>query len=247
VNVGDLREYATHFETELRSIKQSLHPDAEWYPYSTLSNFVHLDRLLTGPRRELLALARDRPLVDIGAADGDIAWMLDSLGFDVDIVDCAATNLNGLRGARTLKEHLDSDVEILDTDLDSQFALPRRRYGLAFFLGTLYHLQNPFYALRHLAHNAAYAVLSTRVAQVSTDGAVRFAGLPVAYLLDATECNMDATNYWIFSLTGLKRMLDRTGWEVLELTTVGQTVDSDPASADRDERAFCLLRSRVWD
>lgn len=73
----------------------------------------------------------------------------------------------------------------------------------------------------------------------------RIADLPVAYLLDPDECNNDSTNYWIFSFTGLLRILRRTGWEVAELVTVGCTTGSDPASPEGDERAFCLLRSTV--
>jgi tRNA (mo5U34)-methyltransferase len=71
------------------------------------------------------------------------------------------------------------------------------------------------------------------------------ASAPVAYLVTATECNNDPSNYWIFSAEGLRRILDRTGWDILDWMTVGQHVDSDPASAEGDERAFCLVRSRV--
>ena len=70
--------------------------------------------------------------------------------------------------------------------------------------------------------------------------------LPVAYLLDPTECNNDNTNYWIFSEAGLRRILSRTGWDILDFITLGNDRDSDPASPKGDERAFCLVRSRVW-
>lgn len=244
MDIGELRARTVEFGQTLWETKLALRPEGEWYPYGTLANFQHLDTMLTGPHRDLLALAGGEPLVDIGAADGDTAWFLQSLGYDIDIVDNGPTNFNGLRGARLLREHFGAAVDILEVDLDSQFRLPRERYGLAFFLGTLYHLQNPFYALRQLANSARYAVMSTRVAQMAAGGGVRFADLPVAYLLGPRECNDDASNYWIFSVTGLRRLLDRTGWDVLDLVTLGHTTDSDPSSADRDERAFCLIRSR---
>ena len=117
---------------------------------------------------------------------------------------------------------------------------------MAFFLGILYHLQNPFYALRELSRNARYAFISTKVAQVTIDGSVRLADAPVAYLLDPDECNNDATNYWIFSELGLRRILDRTGWEILDYAVGGCTVDSDPSNMDRDERAFCFVKSRAF-
>ena len=156
----------------------------------------------------------------------------------------AATNFNGVRGAHRLKEALRSSVEIHEADLDSQFSLPRQGYGLVFFLGILYHLQNPYYALKALARATRYCLISTRIAQVTTDRGVRFADVPVAYLVAPTETNNDSTNYWIFSDAGLRRILDRTGWEIVDYMTVGAAVDSDPASSDRDERAFCLVRSR---
>lgn len=244
VDIAELRERAGEFGRSLWTTKLTLRPEGEWYPYGTLANFQHLDAMLTGEHRDLIGLAGGEPLVDIGAADGDTAWFLQSLGYDVDIVDYGPTNFNGLRGARLLREHLGASVAVLEVDLDSQFRLPRERYGLAFFLGTLYHLQNPFYALRQLANRARYAVLSTRVAQVAAGDGIRFAELPVAYLLAPDECNNDASNYWIFSVTGLRRLLDRSGWDVLDFVTLGETIDSDPSSPDRDERAFCLIRSR---
>jgi hypothetical protein len=73
---------------------------------------------------------------------------------------------------------------------------------------------------------------------------VALQNIPVGYLLAADECNNDATNYWIFSEAGLRRLLHRTGWDVLDFGTVGATGMSDPATAKGDERAFCLVRSR---
>lgn len=65
----------------------------------------------------------------------------------------------------------------------------------------------------------------------------------LAYLLGEEELNRDDTNFWIFSEPGLRRLLERTRWEILEFFTTGNKSASDPVSPDRDERAFCLLRS----
>jgi hypothetical protein len=62
--------------------------------------------------------------------------------------------------------------------------------------------------------------------------------------VDPYETNNDPTNYWIFTEMGLRRIFSRTGWEVVSLITLGALVDSDPASAEFDQRAFALLRSR---
>jgi tRNA (mo5U34)-methyltransferase len=99
-----------------------------------------------------------------------------------------------------------------------------------------------------LAQHARHAVVSTRIARYSAAPAdparVELGPLPVAYLLAPDECNNDATNFWIFSETGLRRLFDRSGWDVVAWKTVGDTTQSDPATPAGDERAFCLLRAR---
>jgi len=88
-------------------------------------------------------------------------------------------------------------------------------------------------------------LLSTRVARVTADRALRLERAPVAHLVDPLETNADATNRWIFSPAGPDRLIDRAGWDILEHMMVGRTRgDSDPSSPDRDERASYLLRSR---
>jgi tRNA (mo5U34)-methyltransferase len=243
LDIGELVARAVDYGRMLAEVKAELHPEGFWYPYGTLGNLWQIERLLTGPNRSVLALAGDGPIADVGTGDGDLGFFFESLGCDVDLIDNGPTNFNGLRGARSLREALASRATIWEVDLDSRFALPREHYGLVFFLGTLYHLQNPYYALRALARCTRHCLLSTRVAQVTVDRQVRLADAPVAYLVAPTETNNDPTNYWIFSPAGLRRILDRTGWTILDYMTVGATTDSDPASPDRDERAFCLLRS----
>jgi hypothetical protein len=151
--------------------------------------------------------------------------------------------MNGLRGARALRDHLGSNVSIHDIDLDSQFRLPRERYGLVFLLGILYHLQNPFYVLRELAGRADHCLLSTRVARLAGPHRTMIGDLPVAYLVNPDETNNDASNYWMFSPVGLERIVVRAGWVVLERHSAGDVIASDPSSPDHDERMFMLLRS----
>ena len=150
-----------------------------------------------------------------------------------------------MRGVRALKDALESAVEIFELDVDDRFALPAPAYGLALFLGTLYHLKNPFYALETVARHARFCLLSTRIARFTPGGRVNFQDLPMAYLLDDREANADPTNYWIFSEAGLRRILQRSGWEVRAFTTTGDTCTSDPSAPAADERAFCFLRSRL--
>jgi tRNA (mo5U34)-methyltransferase len=198
----------------------------------------------TGDPLSLAETARDLPVLAIGGADGDLSFLLERAGFQVDFVDWPLTNQNGMRGVSVLRSELRSTLAVSETDLDSQFCLPRSQYGFVFALGLPYHLKNPFYFLESLARHVHWCVLSTRVFQTTTDRAHHLGQVPVAYLADPDETNGDATDYWMFTVAGLRRLVIRSGWTVARWCSVGCQVDSDPASSDRDERAFCLLQSR---
>jgi len=104
-------------------------------------------------------------------------------------------------------------------------------------------LKNPFFVLESLARITKYCFVSTRIAKQTADGQ-RLSPYPVAYLVGPQERNNDDTNFWIFSDGGLKRLIERTGWNVLSYVTIGDTINSTPADPDRDERAFCFLEKR---
>lgn len=185
-------------------------------------------------------------ILDVACADGANAFFLASLGFEVDAIDHPDTNYNRMRGVRKLSEYFKSDVAIHAVDLDSQFRLPRQDYGLALFLGILYHLKNPFFALEQLSRSARNCFLSTRIAKFDASKEHRIEHVPVAYLVSPTETNNDSTNFWIFSKAGLLRLLERTGWEICQFRHFGNMNDSDPASSAGDERAFCVLKSILF-
>jgi tRNA (mo5U34)-methyltransferase len=242
IDIADLAVGVSPFAEKLAARKSAL-SEISWYPYPTLDNFAQLDTLLSGEYRKFSTLVGNEPVLDVGCADGDLAFFLEHLGLEVHAVDFGPTNFNGLRGARRLKESLGSSIEIRELDLDSAPELPAARYGLVFFLGTLYHLKNPYSALERLARAARFCILNTKIAKWTVDRKVRLLDAPVAYLLDPEECNGDSTNYWVFSELGLRRILSRTGWEIRALIT-SNNPDSDPATPAGDERAACLLESR---
>jgi len=237
---------ARAFDRRLQKAKAVAAPEGfPWYPYDSLANVKLLTKLLTGDNRRLLRLVPSGIVADVGAADGDLAFFLESLGLQVDIIDYPRYNFNQLEGVRRLAKHLRSLVSVIEVDLDENFALPRERYDLVFFLGLLYHLKNPYAAMEKLSQKARHVVLSTRVARFAEGVAID--RVPVAYLLAPFEANNDSTNYWIFSTKGLRRLFDRCGWDVLDWTHFGETRQSNPVDPNHDERVFCLLRSRVWD
>jgi tRNA (mo5U34)-methyltransferase len=242
---SSLLDQATATNESLWETKLAHRPKSFWYPYSTLSNIGFLEQLSTTAGLDLFELCRGPhgKVADIGAGDGDLAFFLEKQGLSVDVIDNEYTNFNRLEGARVLKEALNSSVKIQSVDLDSRFTLPSEKYDAIFFLGTLYHLKNPFSILESLARRAKHCFVSTRIARQTSDGQP-LSPYPIAYLVGPHECNNDDTNFWIFSDGGLKRLIDRTGWNVLSYLTAGDTVNSTPADPDRDERAFCLLQKR---
>lgn len=243
MDIGALRSAAGAFEAHLEAIRAANPPRGfTWYGYDSMANIGVLDQLLEGDDRFLFSRTT-RPILDVGAADGAVAFFLESVGYQVEVIDLPATNWNGLRGIRTLKELLHSNVVVREIDIDGPFDAPRG-YGLVLFLGILYHLKNPFFALERFSHSAPYLLLSTRVARYSPAGTTPLDDISVAYLLGPDECNHDATNWWIFSRPGLRKLVDRAGWDIACELSLGDTQSSDPVRPDRDERVFMLLRSR---
>jgi tRNA (mo5U34)-methyltransferase len=237
-----LLEKSVLFSRELDKTKKEIDNNFPWYPYGTMNNFIPLREIFNKIPIESIA-GNHSKILDIGAADGDISFFLESLGYTLDIIDYGPTNFNQLHGARLLKERLHSNVGIYEIDLDSQFTTPDEHYELIFFLGILYHLKNPFFVLESLSRISKHLVVSTRIAKYTPDG-ISILKYPLAYLLAPDESNNDSTNYWIFSDAGLRRLFDRSGWDIVDIMTVGDRKASNPRDQDHDERAFALLRSK---
>jgi SAM-dependent methyltransferase len=243
MDISSLTVQAGCFGEHIRAVKQRIgDPGFEWYPHETLSAFANLEKTLTGANRALFA--GSGRVLDLGSQDGELAFFLESLGSRVVAADHPAYNHNGMRGIRTLKAALSSSVEIHEIDVDRPFTLPHDSYDLVVMLGVLYHLRNPFYVLEELARRTTQCLMSTRVARCYPDGSPMPAGASLAYLLAENELNQDNSNYFIFNEAGLRVMLERAHWQIVDYASLGETRLSDPVRLDRDERAFCLLRSR---
>lgn len=244
----ELSSAALQFRKKLTALRASQPQAFEWYPYESLTNAGHLDRLLAGRYEAVLGLPGASRILDIGCADGDLGFLLESLGYPVTAIDHPTTNHNGMLGIRVLRTLLGSAVEILEADLDSQFTLPPNRFRLAVFLGLLYHLKNPFHALERLARSCDYCVLSTRIARRFPDGAAMPPQHPMAYLLADDELNADNSNYWIFNEAGLRRLISRTHWEVVEFFTgvVIPPVLIPPLGSMTSGRSVCFAVDTAW-
>jgi SAM-dependent methyltransferase len=243
VDIALVVNEAARFAERVRAVKLRMgDPGFEWYPHETLSAFANLEKMLTGANRRIFT--GSGRVLDLGSQDGELAFFLESLGYQVTAADHPAYNHNGMRGIRALKAALESALEIHEIDADRPFTLPHDSYDLVVMLGVLYHLRNPFYVLEELARRTSSCLMSTRVARCYPDGSPMPAGVSLAYLLAENELNDDNSNYFIFNETGLRAMLARAHWDVIDYASLGTSHLSDPVRLDRDERAFCLLRSR---
>jgi 2-polyprenyl-3-methyl-5-hydroxy-6-metoxy-1,4-benzoquinol methylase len=237
-----LSEAVASFRSVLGSIRAAK-PEIDWYRYDSLQNVEHIGKVLKGTGLSLDELIAAGDILDIGCADGDFAFFLESLGASVTAIDHPRSNHNRMEAVYALKDALNSSIEIRQVDLEHPFDPGPARYGLVCLLGVLYHLRNPFTVLEVLSRHTRFCLLSTRITEYLPDRKTHIGDAPVAYLVDEYELNRDYTNFWIFTETGLRRLLSRTSWRVLSLVRLGHTRVSDPVS-DNDERAFCLLESR---
>jgi tRNA (mo5U34)-methyltransferase len=251
--LSTLCQRAQEYRSILEAKRHAIAPSSFWYPYETMANFGFINRLLHGNNRTLFRDIDPKRAADIGGADGDVSFFMEQEGWDMTLIDNPSTNWNGLKGARLYKDTIGSTTKIVEMNLDEQFHI-EGRFDLVFFLGILYHIKNPLYVLEQLARTARYAFLSTRImrwsapreeSRTTQDHRQLMERLPVAYLLRPDECNNDSTNYWIFSDAGLRRILDRTSWNIEEYMITGAIEEADPFSLENDGRAFCLIKSRL--
>jgi tRNA (mo5U34)-methyltransferase len=234
-DLSELAVRAKEFGEKLAALKAGISPGPfTWYPYQSLSALPALDQTLGGDSRFLLQLAGDDPILDIGCADGDVAFFLESLGCRVEAIDSPIANFNAMCGVRALKSALNSAVGIHAVDLDADFTLPCEDYGLVLLLGVLYHLKNPFLVLEKLSKHSRYCLISTALTSEIADS-------PVGFLASEREMNNDPTVYWIFTDAGFRRLLERTNWEIRDYKII--------PTEDRwtNLRVFCLLRSKFAD
>ena len=154
-DIRELVPLSDQFNDRLDRIRrENSPPGSGWYPYDTLGVFDVLDTMLRDERRNLLALVDGSPVLDIGCGDGALSFFLESLGCRVTAIENPSTNFNRTLGFQSLRALLGSSAELDFQNLDAGFDLGSRTFGLAFCLGVLYHLRNPFTLLETLARLA---------------------------------------------------------------------------------------------
>ncbi len=177
---------------------------------------------------------------DCCARDG----VLPDPGREAEFLDHAG--LPGRRGFDLAREALGSRVEPVVGDFMSMDLEPLGRFDVVLFLGVLYHLTEPFTALRRLrAVTRGLAVIETHAIQVSGHR-----NEPLLRFLAGDELNRDHTNWAELTEPALHGMCRASGFRRVE-TRVGPPRPSLPALALRRVRdvagaATDRARTRGW-
>src|SRR5208283_2407249 len=84
-----VRDMAEQFREVLCRARLGIrNPGFEWYPYDTLSSLTHCNQLLRGANRAIFGPdGGGRKVLDLGCADGELGFFLESLGYQVTAVD----------------------------------------------------------------------------------------------------------------------------------------------------------------
>src|SRR5580698_8840089 len=133
IRFSSLVRHGLRFRSRFEQIKKEAAPPGfAWYPYDSFVNLFLFERLRRTAGLTLTEIAGSSPLLDLGTADGALAFFFESLGFTVHACDHSGTNINRMQGIQLVAAALKSHVEIEDINLDSGWA-PRREYKLALF------------------------------------------------------------------------------------------------------------------
>lgn len=230
------------FYTKLKAVKEQ-NKDVSWYPFDTLGGKLHLVTAMGKyfDDKEIGFIDKNPKVLDIGAADGDFSFLFESAGCEVTAIDNARSNYNRCAGIKKMHELLGSKITYIEKDIDHGFPDINNQHDIALFLDILYHLRNPLLALISVAQISKFMMLSTRIFDQTQSGKSA-QDIPCAYLLAPFEAAKDdPTNFWIFTESGLQRLLERSGWRILNKVYFGyEGTDSTPNEPNKDKRVAVL-------
>ena len=144
--------------------------------------------------------------------------------------------LPGKAGFDTAHKILDSKVEQLVADYMEVDPLAVGSFDVVFFLGVLYHLAEPFKALKRLA-------LFTRELAIIETSAVYLPGHEDQALFEfyeSNELNADVSNWWAPNLTGLVKCCRAAGFQRVEPVHGYPPRESSASVADGSPRRYRL-------
>lgn len=169
-----------------------------WFHRIDLGNGIVTPGLDDSPGKlvalELPSLA-GKTVLDIGANDGFFSFAAERAGASrVLAVDEPAWGDHDSRGSKRgfdfAREVLSSKVEDLRCDLHDLTPELVGTFDVVFFLGVLYHLEDPLNSLRHVAR------LTKELLVVETLVDLTWTRRPAAAFYPRAEINDDSSNWW---------------------------------------------------
>jgi hypothetical protein len=175
IELSDVLAAPDAFVGLLRAAKSAM-ADVNWYPYDSIAAWPLLKKFTEG------VVIPANHVLDVGAADGDLSFLVADAGARVHALENAQTNFNGGEGLRRLNEAFGEPVSLSFMDLDFGFAVPDQ-YDLCFAMGIAYHLRNvPLFYLT-LAEHCRFMITNTRVINVTPAG-TKIGSEALAYILE---------------------------------------------------------------
>jgi tRNA (mo5U34)-methyltransferase len=183
---------------------------------------------------------RDKTVLDIGAWDGFFSfeaerrgarrvvavdhyvWSLDLPKHSQYWRECKPGDANwqpeklpGKRGYDTARRALDSKVETVVGDFMTMDLEPLGTFDVVFFLGVLYHMENPLASLRRVAS------LSNGVAVIETHAIVvpGYEHLEICEFYSSNQLGGDFSNWWGPNLKALEGMCRAAGFARVEVVS----------------------------
>jgi len=170
-------------------------------------------------------------VLDIGTADGFFAFEVEKRGGDVIAVDYRSIRKNP--GFKIASRILKSKVKYVT---DNIYNISPRRYGMfdiVLFLGTLYHLPDPFLALetvKRVCKNLLYletqtidnAFLTLNKKFVSLSSLSKeLVKTPIMQFYPKDTLNNDPTNFWAPNMACIEAMLFELDFKILKKKLLG--------------------------
>lgn len=157
-------------------------------------------------------------VLDLGCRDGFFSFELERRGAEVVPVDYVEPSSTGFPIAASI---LGSNLVYV---VDNVYRLDRDRHGSfdhVLFLGLLYHLRNPMFALDHIRSVLNDGGTLWVETQLATDPEALENDRPLWQFFPRDELNNDDTNMWGPNMAGLRSVLEDCEFEILEVKVVG--------------------------
>jgi tRNA (mo5U34)-methyltransferase len=181
------------------------------------------DNLEQLPKLGLPSHLAGKSVLDIGCSDGFFSFECEKRGAArvVALDDFSSVYIDRPNGFWVAHEILKSKVEFVQGDFLTMELASLGKFDIVLFLGVMYHLRHPFYALEKLAEVCNDQII------VETEVVPERSGLkwkllrplldkimPEAYMtfIEGDQLNRDPTNWWVQSRACVEGMLRACGF-----------------------------------